>query len=283
MRPLIKLWAVVLLGLSGSPCAGTSVSASHDDWARLRATLRDRSISPEWRDKSGNSAAYLHLVFGSEAYAVELIRRARLRGPWLENESRLLNTAIVLGSQRAVEALLRRPESPQALSPNGISPLMLAAYNDKLEIMRMLLHAKADLSHRTTEGETAMSSALRNGSWRAAYLLVDHGFPLARSKKRKFEDSLMFAAVEGGEPHAIALLADHGLNVNVRNQDNETPLAYAIRNMADSRIIDALLAEGATPCKMTRDGQSAEMLVSRLVAEGKTAAMQYQNSFAPCK
>ena len=51
--------------------------------------------------------------------------------------------------------------NPVAASPNGVSPLMMAARENKTEVVTVLLEYGADLAQKNDKGETAYDWAVR--------------------------------------------------------------------------------------------------------------------------
>ena len=78
------------------------------DWSAITSILKDDSISPDWRDAQGYSAAYYQLLYGSERHAATIISRSKKRGEWREGTNgSLLELAIYQHSALVVEALIK--------------------------------------------------------------------------------------------------------------------------------------------------------------------------------
>ena len=88
-------------------------------------------------------------------------KEARAAGDRHVNEKMplLMKFAIEKGNQQAVEILLKRGESPDALDRYGNTALMLAARNGSAEICALLLEAGADRELRDSKGRTALMIA----------------------------------------------------------------------------------------------------------------------------
>src|SRR5580700_11005245 len=88
-------------------------------------------------------------------------------------------TALSLAVQRddlpAVNALLERGASANAVDQYGVSPLMLACVNGNASVVERLLKAGADPNSASPGGETALMTASRTGSAAAIKILIAHG------------------------------------------------------------------------------------------------------------
>jgi uncharacterized protein len=73
-------------------------------------------------------------------------------------DQRLLKSSET-GDVAAIRQLLRQGASINSKYQNGTTALMVAASNDRTEIVRLLLEKGASVSARTTGGGTALSGA----------------------------------------------------------------------------------------------------------------------------
>jgi len=234
-----------------------------NDWQTLSTLLADKSISPNWRTPDGRSIVLLHLQYGAEAKAVELLKGAKRAKVWYEGKAeRLMLLAAMWNAQQIVKTLLAFGETPNSLSVQDESPLMLAASHGNLEIMRMLIHAGADVNYKAAYGKAAVHSALRGGQDMAIHILIDAGLRLESYKANEFAYSLVFQAIEGGSSHALFLLIEKNFDVSSRRENGDTPLTFAIWNLVKIGTIEQLLAAGADPCITNADGVLPEQLVA---------------------
>lgn len=69
----------------------------------------------------------------------------------------------------------------------------------------------------------------------------------------------MHFAASGGHPHILALLVQHGANVNAQNVNRETPLHYAVYHGRRDCVL-FLLSKGADPTIQSTSGTNNSSL-----------------------
>lgn len=73
------------------------------------------------------------------------------------------------------EILTRHPELANSADERGFPPLVMAAYYDGAETVKVLLDAGADINARDRSGNTALMGATFKGYERTAGLLISNG------------------------------------------------------------------------------------------------------------
>jgi hypothetical protein len=206
-RLLITLIAACILpsGALATRPAPTS------DWKTVQEVLADGHRDPEWRDASGRSLVFYHLIFGSDVQAAEILRRTKPAKVRREGMHRLLSVAIRQGSELMVRALLEQGETPNAARRGDVSPLMEAAAASRLEIMRILLRGGADPNYEV-DGLTAAHYALQSANEFGLRLLVDSGFDLERQRRIKTERNLLFTGIDSDSRGALRFLLRSGFD-----------------------------------------------------------------------
>ncbi|MBC3910587.1 ankyrin repeat domain-containing protein [Undibacterium umbellatum] len=254
----------LILGGGSTTWASSLPRYPEDDWEALSKILNDKTIPVTWKDSHGNSIVDFHMKYGSEDTAVNYLKRATLQELSLIKAGDLLNAAAWYGSQQIVQVLLNRGVSPNPKMPFISAPLMSASSRGNLEIMRMLIRAKADVMARSKYGRDALFIALEMGQFRALNLLLDNGVNLEWYKKSGNNGAIIFTAINGKSKDVVNLLLRNGFNPNVFNELDETPLVHAIRRNAGINIIVLLLNSGADECLPTRDGKLPREVVAEL-------------------
>lgn len=163
-------------------------------------------------------------------------------------ESTLLDAA-EQGDRATALRLLAGGADPNAAGPDGTTPIMWAAANDDVELVRALikagakvtlanqlgtsamteaaiigsapiidalLKAGADPNSRNPEGETPLMAVARSGNVDAAKRLLDARADVNASETWGGQSALMWAAARG-QAEMVRLLASRGADVNARS------------------------------------------------------------------
>lgn len=169
--------------------------------------------------------------------------------------------------QRAVEIVKANPQLARSpiqivhwnILPRTIrssyTPLLVAAQHGRLEATRALIEAGADVNHRTHSGVTALKLAVSAPQHSGAMtrLLLEAGAQLGTEGR-----SLVYRAVLKGEPEAVRLLIDRGVDVN-------TPVTHGT-------FLGVALTTGRTdlvPVLLELGGTAPESAVMQARAWGK--------------
>ncbi|KAF4878470.1 Vegetative incompatibility protein HET-E-1 [Colletotrichum siamense] len=132
--------------------------------------------------------------------------------------------------------------------------LTLAARYGRVEIMRLLLDANADLEAEDVNGETPLTMAASKGHDGVLQLLIDRKANI-EATGRNGSTPLAVAAYEG-HVRISRLLLDHGANANARDDDGITPLHLAARK-GHHHVVKLLLDNDADVDAQDRWGFSA--------------------------
>ena len=195
----------------------------------------------------------------------------------------------------------QRTEEPRDkwLPPGGLTPLLYAARDGKLESAKVLLSAGADVNIVDPDLHTALILALVNGHFDVAGALIQAGADV--NMEDKVGQTALYAAVNGHTVPAsnrpapretddtlssldvIRMLLDKGAKVDAplraqvpyrtkldRGGDGvlgigTTPLVRAAKS-ADVPVIKLLLEKGANARAATRNGVSAVMMAANVSA-----------------
>lgn len=121
---------------------------------------------------------------------------------------------------------------------NGNTPLMLAAYNGHVEIVRYLLDERARIDARNAQGRTPLIFASTGSFPETVRLLLERGADPNATDDAEGWSALMFAAAEGHE-EVVRTLLEHGADPTLEDRDGETAATFA-RNGDHTEITDLL-------------------------------------------
>ena len=83
--------------------------------------------------------------------------------------------AAKFGDRRVLGVLLLNGADPNATDLSGSTPLMLASREGHLEMVRDLLHQRANVNAKDLHGRTALSDTVWGRHKQVADLLLKHG------------------------------------------------------------------------------------------------------------
>jgi ankyrin repeat protein len=141
------------------------------------------------------------------------------------------------GDIQAIEALAIEDERVyNSQNENGYTPLMLAAYYNKIDMISYLLSKKAIINAVSSYGTALMAAAVK-GHKEAVLILLKEGADPNISDKNK-STALQFTALFGHTEIAEALLK-YGADVHIKDFRGNKALDYAI--MKQNEILIKLL------------------------------------------
>jgi len=188
-----------------------------------------------------------------------------------------LHWAAYYGAEDFAARLLRAEADPNVRNNYGSTPLGEAAAKGDLAMIELLLDAGADVESENQEGQTALMAVSRTGNLEAAELLLDKGADVNAVESWGGQTALHWAAARQ-HPEMVALLLEHGANIDVRGIDRNwerrvtseprmkdmqtgglTPLLYAVRENCLA-CVEVLLDAGADINKPDPDNVSPLIL-----------------------
>jgi len=188
-----------------------------DKAAVERLLERDRALA-DARDESGLSPILTALYHGKNDIAGAILRR----GPKLT----VFEAAAAGDAGRVREIVGRDRAQANAIAPDGFSPLGLAAFFKRRDVVRYLLEAGADPRPASRQGGfTALHSAVATDAGKV-------------------------------DIEIVRMLVDKGADPNAKAQSGSTPL-HTVAFTGDRASLDLLLEHGADPTIKNDDGKRA--------------------------
>jgi len=173
---------------------------------------------------------------------------------------------------QAVQNLLKT-KGPNAIDPNGNTPLMWASRHGKLKIVKFLVEQyQLPLNVQNFDGETALSCAVVEVRCEIVKFLIERGADLNLGNIRS--ESPLHLAVVVGNLEIAKLIVEEGAQVDAEDDCGDTPLHFAVRE-DKCEMVEFLLSVGANCDLMNQDEESAADLAEMF------GSSSVKNAFKP--
>ncbi len=140
-----------------------------------------------------------------------------------------LFNACVAGRETAVlDQIDRDPSQLEANSPDGWTPLHLAAFFGQADLANALLDRGADVNSRSTNAmkNTPLHAAAAGGQIKIVDLLVKRGADVNARQEGGW--TALHAAAQSGNREMVEVLLANGADVNARASNNQGALDLAL-------------------------------------------------------
>ncbi|XP_020027003.1 E3 ubiquitin-protein ligase MIB2 isoform X1 [Castor canadensis] len=172
---------------------------------------------------------------GSLSVALDKLR-AQKSDP--EHPGRLVVEAALGNVARALDLLRRHPEQVDTKN-QGRTALQVAAYLGQVELVRLLLQARAGVDLPDDEGNTAVHYAALGNQPEAARVLLSAG--CGADVLNGSRSTALHVAVQRGFLEVVKILCERGCDVNLPDAHADTPLHSAISaGIGASGIVEVL-------------------------------------------
>jgi ankyrin repeat protein len=207
-------------------------------------------------DALGRTALHYAAKSGQTDTAALLIEaKADLEHPTREGEQRPLHHAVMYDADAVVDLLLEQGAQVEATNVYGGTALNIAAELGRLECVKRLVQAKANVNVVTAGERNPLFGAAERGHEQVVRALLEAGADAAWISPRDKLPTL-YAAALSGSPQVVKLLIDHGAKVDAQTAKGETALiaaAYA----GKPEVIEVLLGAGADKSVADERGRRA--------------------------
>lgn len=163
-----------------------------------------------------------------------------------------MNTAARCGSKDVLQALLQRHFNLEERSQDGMTPVMVAAEFDQLEMMQLLLDLGADPLAKDKDGLGLLGVTIRFGQKRCFARLAEK--PFDANAVNSSGSSLLHEAVRKRDLEMTRVLLEHGANTEAVDSWGDTPLMSSI---SDAKLVRLLLDFGAGVNTQNKDHETA--------------------------
>jgi ankyrin repeat protein len=231
------------------------------------------------KESWGGTTALMWAVAQGHAEAVRLLIAA---GADLNARSYYVAATNGRGFEGRTPVASRTEEKVEEFASGWLTPLMFAARDGGLELVRVLVGAGADVDAVAGDGKTALALAIFNGNYDVASFLVDRKADVNKADAQRFTP--LFWAVDrrnmetapnfpwmvtadsmplihklldaGADPNALVNNTPRG-----RMREGSPRIVFATALMraafaADLELVKLLLARGADPAIVSRDSET---------------------------
>ncbi len=145
---------------------------------------------------------------------------------------------------RAEELLAANRTLATAVSPDGWTPLHLAAFFGSAEVARVLLNNGASPTARSTNAmaNLPLHAAAAGRHATLVKLLIERGSPANARQHGGW--TALHAAAQNGDIELAEILVDAGAEISARAENNQCPLDLALTK-GQQRMVEFLEAHGA--------------------------------------
>uniref|UniRef100_A0A8C8ZHL4 RING-type E3 ubiquitin transferase n=1 Tax=Prolemur simus TaxID=1328070 RepID=A0A8C8ZHL4_PROSS len=157
-----------------------------------------------------------------------------------EHPGRLVVEVVLGNMARALDLLQRHPEQVDTKN-QGRTALQVAAYLGQVELVRLLLQARAGVDLPDDEGNTALHYSALGNQPEAARVLLSAG--CGADALNNTRSTALHVAVQRGFLEVVRVLCERGCDVNLPDAHADTPLHSAISAGAGASSIVEVLTE----------------------------------------
>ncbi|XP_036397225.1 ankyrin repeat domain-containing protein 50-like [Megalops cyprinoides] len=194
----------------------------------------------------------------------------------------LLASAAYAGSIDVIRLLLSRGASLELSDNQGQTPLILAARQGHVNVVRFLLdwirrcgtEGARIVDHADGEGWTALRLAAWGGHTEVVRLLLDAGAEVDGCDMEG--RTALRAAAWGGHEEILLTLLEHGAQVDKADQEGRTPL-IAAAYMGHWEAVEILLEHGAQVDLQDGDGRTALSVAAMCVPSAAKGLRGYED------
>ncbi len=179
-------------------------------------------------------------------------------------ENAIVHKAIMENRIHEVRQMMQCKINLDVANEYGTRPIFYALNNNSLDMISLLLEAKADIHSNDLGGTPLLFRCKKDPSGlKILKLLVDHGADI--HTKDKNGNSLLHDSARWRDIEMIKFLISNNMDINTLNNNHQTALHVAISfgNMKKYDVVETLLDAGID-CNITTDqGKTAAQLIEQ--------------------
>src|SRR4029077_4561176 len=204
--------------------------------SRINELLETNPALANSRAKNGVSILLLALYYGHQDIALSISSKK----PVLD-----IFEASVLGKIENVRNLIQRDHSlVDSYSPDGFTPVALAAYLGQKDVTEYLLEEGANVNAiaKNATGFTPLTGAIANNHVEISKILVKRG----ANVNHRYEGGVtpLMEASMNGNIELVNFLLENRADPNAKTKDGKTPMSFA-KEENHAQVVEILKKHGA--------------------------------------
>lgn len=174
----------------------------------------------------------------SKSTLISILEKLLCQKMELDHPGRLVIEA-AHGNAVKVQDLVQKYPDKVDIKNQGRTALQVAAHLGRVEVVKILLQANANIDLKDEEGDAALHYAAFGNQAEVVRVLVSHGANADLLNDAKC--TALYVAVNKGFTEIVQILCEHNCDVNLPDSFDDTPLHYAIT--ADLKSVIEILTE----------------------------------------
>jgi len=214
--------------------------AANRGYAKIITLLLNAGARVDPLDNLNRTPLYHAAQKGNSEVIRALIRGgANVRHPDNIGNTPLHVAASISGKAKAIEALTEGHRETINLTANdGSTALHVAAYNGRVEAIRALIKAGANINQQKNGGNTPLHAAAYNGNVTAIRALLNGNANINRRNEKG--ETPLYIAAHSGHLNAVESLLARNADISLATNDRKLPLAIA-RERGHAEIMELLI------------------------------------------
>ena len=205
--------------------------ASRNEFYEMVDLLIKLGLNVNSKNKYGDTPLHLAVQFKNEDVVQKLIFEGANINSLNKKKMAPLHVAASVGAENIINILLDNGARINISDENGMHPIHYAVKSGKTSVMRAILSCGASLTEVDDRHNNVLHHACESGNDdMVLYLLRQMNIT---DNKNIYGDSALHLAARFCSPKAINALVNSGFNLEIKNNNGQTPYDVALSNKKD--------------------------------------------------
>ena len=164
-------------------------------------------------------------------------------------------------SKETVQELIHNGATVNSIDKKGRTPLLIGCLKRQVELIEVLLGARADPAIADEESFSCLHAAVDGRcSTKTLQALIDHGARSHIDAKRKDGTNALLCACSARQSESVRCLLENGADVNISKPDGNTTLHVAISGNCNNETLEQIIHKGVAINAVNSNGETALQL-----------------------